>query len=332
MALSVYGQSQVSNYQFNHEFGQPWEISNYPNVQITNHQVLNDSIYPSNISIPFNFKFNSETKTNLTISENGFVWFGNNVMEAKMNKITYPISDVLINNQINGLIAAVGTNLYPHNETNFFTQIRSGVVGTAPMRILIIEWKNTSRYENKSENVALDTISFQIKLYETTNRIEIAYFDFKLNPLVTTLAEVGLRGVKNDDFNNRSTAELFSNWDSTQSGESVYSNCELSETSFPLYGHLFVWSPAERTGIKEQMEEVSKVYPIPATNNLTITNNLEKETQIFIYNIMGELVYQNKFSLKHEIDIKNWNSGVYILRLTYKNGISKSKRIIIENS
>lgn len=73
MVLSVYGQSQVSNYQFNHEFGQPWEISNYPNIQITNHQVVNDSVYPSTITITFYFKLNSETNINLAISENSFI-------------------------------------------------------------------------------------------------------------------------------------------------------------------------------------------------------------------------------------------------------------------
>lgn len=81
------------------------------------------------------------------------------------------------------------------------------------------------------------------------------------------------------------------------------------------------------TGIND-LTTVSEfiVYPNPATNTLNIVfdQNVPNET-IKIYSIVGELVFETQAKTSLQIDISNYQSGVYVIK--YRQ---KFKKIIIE--
>jgi len=71
------------------------------------------------------------------------------------------------------------------------------------------------------------------------------------------------------------------------------------------------------------------IYPNPFTNKLTLVNSSEVETHIWIYDILGSLVYKNKISEKTEINLSKQVPGIYFIRLENDKG-TLTKKIIKE--
>ncbi len=79
---------------------------------------------------------------------------------------------------------------------------------------------------------------------------------------------------------------------------------------------------------------IENVFPIPASNSLTInyetTNNSNIECKVFDFS--GKLMYENKFNSvigtnSKNIEIKSWSSGAYILKISNGKNV-KVKKII----
>lgn len=104
------------------------------------------------------------------------------------------------------VIAALNGDLRANTTTR---ELRYGVLGASPNQILTVQWKNYRAF-----GATGDINNFQIKLYKTTNVIEIVYGDFTQNATNRT-RQVGLRGGSNIDFNNRTT---ITNWVATTAG------------------------------------------------------------------------------------------------------------------
>lgn len=324
--FALSGMAQVNNYTFVKEGGQPMEISNYPDIVITNHTIEDDYVWPTKIKIPFPFNFNGVLQDSLSISENGFIWFGS-ATAPYLASSTYPISDNH-HASVKGIVSALGCDLHPHVNSAITTQLRSGITGTGNMKELIIEWKNTSRFDPIKDGAALDTISFQIKLYQFMNRIEIAYMHVGLNKSYAAFAQVGLRGENSTDFNNRSTNGLGLNWNNTIAGTSNSSDCELSETHFPLYGDLFVWTNSVGTGLNNMNKQIVSVYPNPAKEVLYMENPSHTETQLILMDVTGHVVYETTFTDKHTLATQNYPKGLYLVQLKNKEQISTHKILI----
>ena len=112
--------------------------------------------------------------------------------------------------------------------------------GSAPNRIFIVQWSGRKRF-----NVAADDMDFQIKLYETTNVIEVYFNTVTVGTAAVAgtddLAQIGLKGAANTDFNNRSTT---SNWAASTTGGSNTASCTLSAAVKPVAGQLlYQWIP-----------------------------------------------------------------------------------------
>ncbi len=70
-----------------------------------------------------------------------------------------------------------------------------------------------------------------------------------------------------------------------------------------------------------------KIYPNP-TNSILIIESSVDINYIKIYDLLGRLVYESKF--KQEIDISNFDEGIYLLKLYSKEGeILKTEKIIV---
>ncbi|HET6991762.1 MAG TPA: hypothetical protein VFJ43_10580, partial [Bacteroidia bacterium] len=107
-------------------------------------------------------------------------------------------------------------------------------VGAAPNRQLVVQWTNWGFFSS-----ALNEASFQIRLYETTNLVQVVYG----NCPGTTAAnpQVGLSGTTNADFNDRTTT---TDWSATTAGPANTSNCTFFAPTVPASGQTYTWTPA----------------------------------------------------------------------------------------
>ena len=95
-----------------------------------------------------------------------------------------------------------------------------------------------------------------------------------------------------------------------------------------------VWKRAlSEMGIEENNYKSNiTLYPNPANNKVTITNNNlpTKETTINIFNIQGELMLSEKFKEQNtiELNISKFAGGIYILKIQIGNEIENKKLVI----
>jgi len=76
------------------------------------------------------------------------------------------------------------------------------------------------------------------------------------------------------------------------------------------------------TAINETELKEIKTYPNPVNKDLIIENPYYKPLNVYVYNSMGLLIYQKQYETqKITIDMSNYASGVYILKLNTDNGM-----------
>lgn len=154
---------------------------------------------PTSIPIGFTFNFNGVPYTNVTVSPNGFVYFGTASATPAIATVYDPISSA---NTYSGAIAAYGANLSVGSAAGA-PQINSvayflDTTGGAGNSILKIEWGYFRRTASET-----NFMSTQIWLNQNGNIIDVR---FKVPTALTTtsvIGQVGLRGSTNADFNNR---------------------------------------------------------------------------------------------------------------------------------
>lgn len=115
-------------------------------------------------------------------------------------------------------------------------EIVQSVSGVAPNRICQFEFKKFSRFLIYDE-----TVNFKIRLYETSNRIEIIYGTL-VSGQDNTSSEVGLKGSSNTDFNNRKVTQT-NTWASSTAGTTNADVCNFNVVKAPLSGQVYQWTP-----------------------------------------------------------------------------------------
>jgi len=185
---------------------------------------IDEQVY-NNISLPFTFGYNGLGYDQIALHPNGFLVFGGPIQSGYH---FHPISgdfDVSPDN----LISVFGLDLV---STGSNSELRSGVSGTSPNRIFTVQWSGFAYWAAIGE----DEYNFQIKLFETTNDIELVYGEVVSTSIWTTDPEIGLRGESNQQFNNRQTDI---DWTNTEVGTENNAKCELSSTVSPPVGLVF---------------------------------------------------------------------------------------------
>ena len=92
---------------------------------------------------------------------------------------------------------AAGTNAYAKGTISY------NLTGTSPNQVFTIQWRRVGRFSQTSSGLN-DYFNAQIKLYQTTNVIEVIYGNCGTSNAISSNGQIGLRGVVNSDFNNRS--------------------------------------------------------------------------------------------------------------------------------
>jgi PKD-like domain/Secretion system C-terminal sorting domain/Ser-Thr-rich glycosyl-phosphatidyl-inositol-anchored membrane family len=187
------------------------------------------------ITIP-TFKFNNVNYTSLYVSSNGFVTFGIAPTTTNYN----PLSST---ETYTGAISALGLDLNRFSATGT-SEVRYQQVGNE----FVIQWQEIGRYS--TAQVALDRISFQIRLNTSTNQVKIVYSNFALLGASANNAEIGLRGPNNTfatNINNRNIISTTGAWVNSTAGALNTSTCYFNSatpTTVPASGTTFTWTPA----------------------------------------------------------------------------------------
>lgn len=183
----------------------------------------NDNATSAAQSIGFNFTFGNATFTQFRLNTNGFIKLGTAAPSTDTLYRRFATSLTTTANEIGGailrntlgdtaIIAVLNTDLT--DGTQGPAEFRVQTQGTAPNRVCVIQFKNMRDKPGVAagQDAAYplgavmpsfwENVSFQIKLYESSNRIELVYNTFAMvtpaptgNPLRTM--EVGIKGANN---------------------------------------------------------------------------------------------------------------------------------------
>ncbi|MFT3794045.1 T9SS type A sorting domain-containing protein [Flavobacterium sp.] len=307
-------QAQVSDYNF---FSAPLTyqpLATVPGATVVDHSVEDDLITPQRVNLPFTFKLGNTDHQSIGIGENGFVWFGVNADEAVV------LINPMMNSQdisVEGIISAIGFDLHPLD--NNATKVRSGYYGTAPNRIFVVEWANTTNIDALFDPQGPADMSFQIRLHETSNSVELAYGGFTLNPNFALGAEVGMK-TSDTDFNVRQTT---TDWSQTQPGTSMADFCGLFQSIKPVLGLRMMWQPANLSNVSFDNQSIG-LYPVPASDVLRVGNDKYSGNTYAIYDLSGRSVQMGTLATD-AIEVSDLASGQYVLRIVGENETVSAK-------
>ncbi len=173
------------------------------------------------VNIGFTFSYNGADYTQVSLNSNGFAALGATVSSSYL---------ALSGGTSNNVLSPLNRDLNGQTGSELMTLLE----GEAPNRIFTIQWKNYRSYSTTSTG---DSYNFQIKLYETTNRIAFVYGAFTKTSAAQTV-QVGIRGAAAADFSNRTTT---TNWAATTPGTVNTASCALSTTILPVSGLKFLF-------------------------------------------------------------------------------------------
>ncbi|WP_310555913.1 IPT/TIG domain-containing protein, partial [Flavobacterium sp.] len=216
--------AQVAGYTFNQAAGTHTAITGGTNASSNN---WDDDI--TIITIPFTFTFNSIGYTSCNISTNGFITFG---ATAPATTNYLPISSTA---GYAGAISVLARDL-GHNGT----RVQHVTTGTTPNRVLTVQWIDARRFDGGTK--VNNDFDFQIKLYETSNIVQVVYGPCATTYTTDLAVQVGLRGAANTDFNNRTTTN---NWPASTAGGTNAATCNTGNGAgeLPTGGLTYTWTP-----------------------------------------------------------------------------------------
>jgi len=298
-----------------------------------------------NVGFPigFSFSFNGYTFDRFSVSANGWISLGissltgtNDVFgQIATNPISIlvpldpnpPKKSLIKPAELRSRISALGYNL----AATATSEIRFQTLGVAPNRVLVVQWKN---YSPRNGSGVIDTAhvyNFQIKLYETSNIIDVVYGNM-LFGFSGYSAQVGLGGNDETDYHNRwvsSNVSSTNSWAASDSGIgfSAAIGCDMVNTiPPPALGATFRWSPTNLTR-NDYIFKGLKVYPNEVESILKISNN-KQITSVVVYDIFGkELVNQLINDFNASVNLTSLSSGNYFVKVFSENQ-SKTVKII----
>jgi len=216
-------QAQVSSNTFSQSSG--------TYTSITGGTVLWSATFDDDISgaitIPA-FSFNCTSYTQLYVSANGYICFGSPPSGTNWT----PISGT----DGSGIVSAFGADL--NQAAAGSPEIRyQDLTGSSEF---VIQWRDIRRY-----NVTSERISCQIRLNYATNVVTIIYGGtITANAATTPDIQVGLRGLTNADFNNRTTT---TNWSTATAGGTNAAACRFAGAVKPAVGQTYTFTPIAMT-------------------------------------------------------------------------------------
>ncbi len=217
--------AQVSEYAFQQSIGV------YTPITTTNPAIVPgelDSHTSPLTNIGFNFVFNGITYTQFTATSNGFIKLGTTAANSYASSPFTATAEM-------PAIAFFARDGKSGTEGVFHT-----VTGTAPNRVLTIEFKDYRPYYSS----ATILLSAQIKLYETSNIVEIVYGP-STGGTTAYFGQVGIASSLTDVQNRIATTNWSTSTNATPGATASATNAmTFSSTVKPTEGLTYSWTPS----------------------------------------------------------------------------------------
>ncbi|UOR04257.1 T9SS type A sorting domain-containing protein [Hymenobacter aerilatus] len=162
-------------------------------------------------NIGFSFRYNEQNFTQFVLNTNGYLRLGS---AAPSTTYFFSDPDNFRGGPLDSNNAADVNLLLPFNEDltagTSPTEYRVATTGTAPNRVCTIQWKNVSDKARGSNASQYANLSFQVKLYETSNTIEFVYGPATggSTPVPYKTVAIGIKG--NNAAGSNSAADVLS--------------------------------------------------------------------------------------------------------------------------
>ncbi|MEO8086717.1 MAG: GEVED domain-containing protein, partial [Bacteroidota bacterium] len=194
------------------------------------------------ITLPFTFTYHGTSMTQVVMNANGNARFGAAGYTGYSGTTSSTDDLCPLSADLYGLSTTAG------HEMSYAT------LGQTPNRIFVMQWYNWGFY-----STGLNEVSFQIRLYETTNTVQFVYGPA---PGVNSrTAYVGLNGTTSADFQTRTTT---TDWNATTAGAANNNTCTVSATVRPLNGLTFTWTAAATVTAMPFSQTTGTFIPIEA--------------------------------------------------------------------
>jgi hypothetical protein len=250
-------EAQVASYTFANSAGAYTALTGGATWQ--SGTTVTTDLISGDIPIGFTFRYNGANYTNLRISNNGFIIFGN---QSPANNNYTPISQSsnsgTATDGYDGAISGFGANLRASSGS-------ATIIYGADGSDFVVQFTEMAR-----TGQAADRITFQIRLTQTTNVISIVYgtCSATTNATVGGFPQVGLRGASYFDWKNLSgtTSTTWSAPTATNTAGTAVSTLTMRFTSnttnpaAPASGRTFTFTPPAELG-------APTYATLPATEN-----------------------------------------------------------------
>ena len=192
------------------------------------------------ITLPFSvFQFGPTTYTNVRLVSNGFPCICSGTVIYYGDRLcSFPIGDGTFG--ADGIIAGFALDLFMLGDGT----IRYTTQGDAPNRVFIVQWKRAS-FVGSANGASPDAdLNFQIRLYEGSNRIELAYdkMSYTLDGFLIR-GQVGLRGKNTSDFNSRLVNFQLNDWLTSFPATASTDRCDLFSRNCAAIGFGVAFTP-----------------------------------------------------------------------------------------
>ncbi|WP_284652025.1 BNR-repeat neuraminidase N-terminal domain-containing protein [Flavobacterium terrisoli] len=240
---SIGVKAQVANYTFAASSGSYTALSGGTSWQ-SGATIATNAVSPA-ITLPWAFTYNSKSYNSIYISNNGFIAFANIAGNAPAAGNILPIStnssSSTTSSGYDGAITAFGMDLVASTVSGAAPDISYGTSGSD----FVIQYTDLAR----TGQAATERITFQIRLTQTTNVINLVYN----TPTVsagTTFPQVGLRGASHYDWKNLSgsaattwTAPTVSNTTGIATSTLTMRFSTAATATSPVAGQTFTFTP-----------------------------------------------------------------------------------------
>ncbi len=198
-------------------------------------------------SLPFSFEFEGTTHSTVTISTNGWLAFGNFTDSDSNNDLTFSSTRPLV------------APFWDELRTTASGGILIKTTGTAPNRVYTVEWRNTDIFNSDRPNTP--SLSFQAKLFETSNAIDFVYKQ-EANPFIQAGGSIGLAGSNTGSGN-------FVSLDGSGTNPTASTSIETAQISTrPATGQIYSFTPLIVTEVGFQLTASNA---IESDGNVTLT-------------------------------------------------------------
>lgn len=253
-------------------------------------------------NIGFNFTFNGTVFTQFVLCTNGFIRLGTTAPSTT----TY---SVLNSSEIN-IVSPFNYDLNAGASTPEYRVHTSGAVGS---RVCTIQYKNLREWEGPPAQYG--NISFQIKLYETSNNIEFVYGSFiaSANTTATIQVTTGIKGstaAKSVNVTKAGSAL----WTTSQFIDGNYTGNKFNnrKSVLPVSGTIFrfVAAPLVDAQVSEvyTLGKIPVVYGIPHTIRAKVVNNGASALTNIPVNLL--ITGANSFSNTKQVTVAAFSSAV----------------------